>query len=51
MFFSWLSDKYKHRSSFIYIQGLMCLVGLVLTAFGGRPGVRYFGSQPHRIFT
>lgn len=44
MLFSWLSDKYRHRSTFIYIQGLMCLVGLVLTAFGGGNGVRYFGT-------
>ncbi|KXN87486.1 hypothetical protein AN958_08791 [Leucoagaricus sp. SymC.cos] len=44
MLFSWLSDKYKHRSAFIYIQGVMCLIGLVLTAFGGKHSVRYFGT-------
>ncbi|KAJ3565558.1 hypothetical protein NP233_g7557 [Leucocoprinus birnbaumii] len=44
MLFSWLSDKFRHRSTFIYIQGLMCLIGLVLTAFGGKNSVRYFGT-------
>lgn len=51
MLFSWLSDKYKHRSTFIYIQSLMCLAGLVLTAFGEKNGVRYFGkSSPSILF-
>ncbi|KAH0588802.1 hypothetical protein H2248_004602 [Termitomyces sp. 'cryptogamus'] len=43
MFFSWLSDKTKHRGGFIVIQALICIVGLCLTAFSHNGYVRYFG--------
>ncbi|RDB25088.1 hypothetical protein Hypma_007608 [Hypsizygus marmoreus] len=43
LFFSWLSDKLKHRGGFILIQALICVVGLILTAFASNGNVRYFG--------
>ncbi|KAG6857182.1 hypothetical protein H0H87_008247 [Tephrocybe sp. NHM501043] len=43
MFFSWLSDRTKHRGGFIVIQALICLIGLTLTAFSSNGNVRYFG--------
>ncbi|KAF8070733.1 major facilitator superfamily domain-containing protein [Lyophyllum atratum] len=43
LFFSWLSDRTKHRGGFIVLQALICIVGLVLTAFAKNGGVRYFG--------
>lgn len=41
--FSWVSDKTRHRSGFIAIQTIVCIVGLALTAFAKHSGVRYFG--------
>jgi len=43
MFFSWLSDKTRHRSGFIVLQALACIVGLAVTAFAKDGNVRYFG--------
>ncbi|KAG5651624.1 hypothetical protein H0H81_008001 [Sphagnurus paluster] len=43
LFFAWISDRTKHRGSFIVIQGLICIVGLSLTAFAASGNVRYFG--------
>ncbi|KAG6828257.1 hypothetical protein H0H92_008645 [Tricholoma furcatifolium] len=42
-FFSWISDRTKHRGGFIVIQALMCLIGLCLTAFANNGHIRYFG--------
>ncbi|KAG5635165.1 hypothetical protein H0H81_012177 [Sphagnurus paluster] len=44
LFFSWISDKTKHRGSFIVIQALIGLVGLTLTAFAHDNHVRYLGT-------
>ncbi|KAG6861105.1 hypothetical protein C0995_003834 [Termitomyces sp. Mi166 len=43
IFFSWLSDRTKHRGGFIVIQALICIVGLCLTAFSHNGYVKYFG--------
>ncbi|KAG6850853.1 hypothetical protein H0H93_007471 [Arthromyces matolae] len=43
MFFSWMSDRTRHRGGFIVIQSLICLVGICLTAFSGNGHIRYFG--------
>ncbi|KAF5380507.1 hypothetical protein D9615_004684 [Tricholomella constricta] len=43
LFFSWLSDRTRHRGGFIVLQAIICIVGLVLTAFAGNGNVRYFG--------
>ncbi|KAK2463121.1 hypothetical protein APHAL10511_004776 [Amanita phalloides] len=44
MFFSWLSDKHKHRAGYILIQAVICIVGIALTAFAKNSAVRYFGT-------
>ncbi|PFH52138.1 hypothetical protein AMATHDRAFT_79876 [Amanita thiersii Skay4041] len=44
MFFSWLSDRHKHRAGYILIQSVICIVGVLLTAFANNHGVRYFGT-------
>lgn len=44
MFFAWISDRTKHRSTYIVIQGVITLVGTCLTAFSTQNGVRYFGT-------
>ncbi|KAF8161310.1 major facilitator superfamily domain-containing protein [Crassisporium funariophilum] len=41
---AWLSDKHKHRSGFIVLTTLVCLIGLCLTAFAKQNEVRYFGA-------
>ncbi|PBK58396.1 MFS general substrate transporter [Armillaria solidipes] len=43
LFFAWISDRYKHRSSFIIIQACTCIVGCCLTAFCQSHALRYFG--------
>ncbi|KAG6920204.1 hypothetical protein DXG01_004973 [Tephrocybe rancida] len=43
MFFSWISDRTKHRGGFIVIQALICITGLSLTAFSNNGHIRYFG--------
>ncbi|KAF9464980.1 major facilitator superfamily domain-containing protein [Collybia nuda] len=43
LLFSWLSDKTRHRAGFILLQAIMCIVGLVLTAFAEDNSVRYLG--------
>ncbi|KAF8339412.1 major facilitator superfamily domain-containing protein [Amanita rubescens] len=44
MFFSWLSDKNKHRAGYILIQATICLVGVAITAFAKDNAARYFGT-------
>lgn len=43
IFFSWLSDKTRHRACFIVLQALVCVIGLILTAFASSGALRYFG--------
>ncbi|KAL1959308.1 hypothetical protein VTO42DRAFT_2495 [Malbranchea cinnamomea] len=40
---AWFSDKYRVRSPSIALQAIVCIVGLMLTAYGKQTGVRYFG--------
>ncbi|KAG6885384.1 hypothetical protein C0993_002347 [Termitomyces sp. T159_Od127] len=49
IFFSWLSDKTRHRGGFIIIQALICIVGLCLTAFAHDGYVRYFGPYEFNL--
>ncbi|KAF8911500.1 major facilitator superfamily domain-containing protein [Gymnopilus junonius] len=44
MIVAYLSDKHKHRSGYIVVCVVICLVGLVLTAFAKQNEVRYFGA-------
>lgn len=44
LFFAWISDRYKHRSSYIIIQACICIVGCCLTAFCQPHALRYFGT-------
>ena len=44
MFFSWLSDKHKHRAGYILIQAIICFVGIAITAFANDNAARYFGT-------
>ncbi|KAF8653322.1 hypothetical protein AX16_004022 [Volvariella volvacea WC 439] len=44
MFFSWLSDRQKHRGAYIIIQAIICVVGVVLMAYAKSNEVRYFGT-------
>ncbi|GAA6017222.1 hypothetical protein JCM10207_002575 [Rhodosporidiobolus poonsookiae] len=39
-----LSDKYHKRGPFIVLSATLCFVGLFIMAYGGKLGVRYFGS-------
>lgn len=39
-----LADKYKRRAPFIAISATVCAVGLLITAYAGNGGARYFGS-------
>lgn len=43
MTFAWLGDKFRLRGPFIVIQALLTIVGLMITAYHPRNGVRYFG--------
>lgn len=38
------SDKLKLRAPFIIASNLVCITGLMITAYGGQVGVRYFGT-------
>jgi cyanate permease len=40
---AWLADHYKIRAPFIIFQSLTSIVGLMLTAYHPRNGVKYFG--------
>ena len=42
-FFAWIGDKYRLRAPIIAIQSVIVIVGLMLTAYHDRHGVRYFG--------
>lgn len=42
-YFAWLSDKYRLRAPVIAAQCVMCIVGLVITAYHKDNAVRYFG--------
>ncbi|KAM6502534.1 Major facilitator superfamily domain containing protein [Amanita muscaria] len=44
IFFSWLSDRHKHRAGYILIQAIMCIFGLALMAFTENNAIRYFGA-------
>lgn len=41
---AYLSDRLRKRALFITINATVCLVGVVVMAFGGKVGVRYFGA-------
>lgn len=38
------SDKFRLRSPVIYFNACICIIGLCLLAWGGSPGVQYFGA-------
>ncbi|KAF3483104.1 uncharacterized protein GIQ15_02428 [Arthroderma uncinatum] len=41
--FSWLADRYRLRAPVIAVQCVVCIVGLMLTAYHPNNNVRYFG--------
>lgn len=42
-FFAWLSDKYRIRAPVIAAQSIICLTGLMITAYHKSNIIRYFG--------
>ncbi|PPQ68482.1 hypothetical protein CVT25_008408 [Psilocybe cyanescens] len=42
-FFAWLSDKTKKRAIWMAVQNVICIIGLILTAYSTNNPVRYFG--------
>ncbi|EAU83297.2 hypothetical protein CC1G_10738 [Coprinopsis cinerea okayama7 len=42
-FFAWLSDKTKQRALWLAVQNVITIVGLMITAYAGPAGARYFG--------
>ncbi|KAG7086173.1 hypothetical protein E1B28_002132 [Marasmius oreades] len=44
MFFAWISDRSKHRATFIAIQSLLTLIGCSMTAFAESTAARYAGT-------
>jgi MFS family permease len=42
-FFAWVGDKFHTRGPIIAIQCVISIVGLMITAYHTRVGVRYFG--------
>jgi MFS family permease len=41
--FAWLGDRYRMRGPVIAAQSIICIVGLMITAYHHKHGVRYFG--------
>lgn len=41
--FAWLSDKYRTRAPVIAAQSIICIIGLMITAYHKNNVVRYFG--------
>ncbi|TEB20276.1 MFS general substrate transporter [Coprinellus micaceus] len=41
--FAWLADRTQRRAFWIFIQSLITITGLFVTAYGKLNGVRYFG--------
>jgi MFS family permease len=41
--FAWVADKYRIRGPIIAAQALICITGLMITAYHKRNSVRYFG--------
>jgi len=41
--FAWIGDKYHVRAPIIASQSLICIIGLMITAYHSNNGVRYFG--------
>jgi MFS family permease len=41
--FAWLGDKYRKRAPLIAAQAIICIVGLMITAYHSNNVVRYFG--------
>ena len=41
--FAWIGDKYHMRAPIIAMQSIISIVGLMITAYHHRVGVRYFG--------
>lgn len=42
-FFAFLGDKYHIRAPIIAIQSIICIIGLMITAYAKANGARYFG--------
>lgn len=40
----WLGDRYHIRGPIIAVHQLLTAVGMLITAYGGSNGVRYFGA-------
>jgi hypothetical protein len=43
LFISWVSDRCKVRAPFIIFQAMVCICGLMMTAYAENDLVRYFG--------
>jgi peptidoglycan/LPS O-acetylase OafA/YrhL len=41
---AWISDRYRLRAPFIAFNAVVAIIGLVLMAYHGNNGVRYFGT-------
>ncbi|KAF9031255.1 MFS general substrate transporter [Hymenopellis radicata] len=44
LIFAYFSDRLRHRSGFIIVQALICIVGCCLTAFHSSNHIRYLGT-------
>ncbi|KAF9259710.1 MFS general substrate transporter [Marasmius fiardii PR-910] len=44
MFFAWISDRMKHRATFVVTQALMTLSGCSMMAFAGSTAARFSGT-------
>lgn len=42
--FAWISDRMRMRAVFLAIQAVIIIIGLALTGWAGKSGVRYFGQ-------
>ncbi|GBF63287.1 MFS transporter [Trichophyton mentagrophytes] len=43
MALSWVADKYRMRAPIIAVQAIICIMGLMITAYHPNNNVRYFG--------
>jgi len=44
MIFAWISDKIRHRATFIAMGAILGIIGLTLTGFIIQPNLRYAGA-------
>ncbi|EFE40354.1 hypothetical protein TRV_04933 [Trichophyton verrucosum HKI 0517] len=43
MALSWVADKYRMRAPIIAVQAIICIMGLMITAYHPNNNIRYFG--------